>query len=190
MLAPESVKLPEPDFTREPVPLITPAEVVSKLLASVNATAAPELLLKVKFPAKLRKVAAVTALPNVNEPAVIWTEPALASAWPVPNCRVPAEITTLPLSVLTAFNITNPVVSLVNAPEPANTEATEPPCKVKPLAVKVPPVMLPPLKVTAPTVWDVVPSPNSPAVTLTDPLESAPLSPKVSVPAFTIVPPP
>ena len=70
VLAPESVKLPEPAFTREPLPLKVPADVVLESLTSVNATAEPEALLKLKSPAKLFNVAAVTALPNVNEPPV------------------------------------------------------------------------------------------------------------------------
>ena len=102
-------------------------------------------LLKVTAPAE--RVAA----PRSNNAPLICSEP-LVNAPFTPSCTVPNCKAITPVRVFAPFRITVPAPVLVNAPEPFNIAVTVPVPAAMLVAVNVPPVMLPPLKVKAPTV--------------------------------------
>ena len=148
--------------------------------------------LKVPFPieplTKLNTPVAREEAPRSSVAPLTFSKPVVSEPTPA-NCKSPACKSIKPDNTLAALKVTVPVPVLVNVPDPLNTVVTTPDCAAILAAVKVPPVMLPPLKLRAPTVCVVVPSASSPALTFTEPPDSAPVTPRLNVPPFTFVPP-
>ena len=183
VLAVSRVWMPAPDLLRAMPPEMEPLKVASAEPPRVTEPAVP-----VTAPEPVRP-ATVTDLPLrsiVPVPATSTVLAELPRAAALPRVTVPPAMLTPPEKELAALRATLPAV--VRPAEPVRIAATVPELAVSWATSREPPVSVPPLSVTKLTML-LPPRFREPPVTVTAPVPSAALSPRVTVPPAMEAPP-